>query len=280
LALEPESRTMPKLKNLTPSYRLHKATGQAVVTLAGRDIYLGKFNTAASRAAYSRLIAEWMANHGTLAPNHDLTVVELAAAFMRHAKDFYKRPDGRFTGEVANYQTLIGRLAVLYGRTLAVEFGPLALKTVRQQLIDAGMARKTINQAVNRIRHIFKWGVENELIAPNVLHGLQAVAGLRAGRSRARETEPVRPVPDEFVDAVVPYVSPQVGAMIELQRITGMRSGEVTTMRGVDINTSDKVWLFTPSLHKTAWHGHERHIYLGPRAQRIVRPFFKSDMTD
>lgn len=33
-----------------PSYRRHKPTGQAVVTIGGRDIYLGKHNTAASRA--------------------------------------------------------------------------------------------------------------------------------------------------------------------------------------------------------------------------------------
>ena len=34
---------MPRLKNKVPSYRLHKATGQAVVTLNGRDIYLGVY---------------------------------------------------------------------------------------------------------------------------------------------------------------------------------------------------------------------------------------------
>ena len=33
-----------------PSYRRHKPTGQAVVTLSGKDHYLGKWNTAASRA--------------------------------------------------------------------------------------------------------------------------------------------------------------------------------------------------------------------------------------
>ena len=45
-----------------PSYRLHKATGQAVVTLDGRDFYLGKHGTAESREAYDRMIAEWLAS--------------------------------------------------------------------------------------------------------------------------------------------------------------------------------------------------------------------------
>ena len=49
---------MPK-KLRIPSYRKHKPSGRAVVTLDGRDIYLGKHNSAASRAEYNRLIAEW-----------------------------------------------------------------------------------------------------------------------------------------------------------------------------------------------------------------------------
>lgn len=261
-----------------PSYRRHKPSGQAVVTLGGRDIYLGKYNSAASRAEYNRLIAEWTANNGTLTSGHDLTVIELAAAFMRHAKGYYRRPDGSLTGEVANYRTLIRRLRTLYGRTRVADFGPLALKAVRQQLVDTGLARKTVNQAVNRIRHIFKWGVENQLVAPSILHGLQAVGGLRVGRSSAKETAPVKPVPDAFVDAILDHVSSQVAAMIALQRVAAMRSGEVTIMRGCDIQMSGATWVYTPTTHKTAWHGHERKVYLGPKAQAIIRPFLRSDL--
>ena len=71
-----------------PSYRRQRPTGQAVVTLGGRDIYLGKLNSASSRADYNRVIAEWTASNGTLPQRQasDLTIVELVAAFMRHAK--------------------------------------------------------------------------------------------------------------------------------------------------------------------------------------------------
>jgi integrase len=84
-------------------------------------------------------------------------------------------------------------------------------------------------------------------------------------------------VPEAFVDAVLPHVSRQVAAMIELQRLTGMRSGEVTILRGCDLDTSGKVWIFTPHDHKTAHHGHERKVYLGPKAQLVIRPFLKAD---
>lgn len=272
---------MPKLKNLIPSYRRHKASGQAIVTLSGKDVYLGKYNSAASRAAYNKTIAEWTAHGGTLPADQsdDLTITELAAAFMRHAALYYRGPDGRQTTEVANYRPVVRRLKALYGRTSAANFGPLALKAVRQAMIDDGLARNTINKGVNRIRRMFKWAVENQIVAPSVLHGLQAIAGLRHGRSKAKETPRTMPVPDAFVDAVLPFVSSQVGAMIQLLRLTAMRSGEVTIMRGTDIDTRDKVWVFTPATHKTAWRGHERKIYLGPQAQAIVKPFLKRDLS-
>ena len=46
----------------TPSYRCHKPSGQAVVTLAGKDHYLGRHGSPESRQAYERLVAEWLAN--------------------------------------------------------------------------------------------------------------------------------------------------------------------------------------------------------------------------
>ena len=54
---------MPKTKQRkVPSYRLHKPTKQALVTLDGREIYLGLHGTSASRERYDQLIAEWLAN--------------------------------------------------------------------------------------------------------------------------------------------------------------------------------------------------------------------------
>jgi hypothetical protein len=52
---------MPAKRPRTPSLRLHKPTGQAVVRLDGRDFYLGKFGTPASEERYHRKIAEWLA---------------------------------------------------------------------------------------------------------------------------------------------------------------------------------------------------------------------------
>ncbi len=52
---------MPRCVNCVPKHRLHRASGQAVVTIAGRDTYLGPWKSAASRLEYEGLIGEWVA---------------------------------------------------------------------------------------------------------------------------------------------------------------------------------------------------------------------------
>ncbi len=72
----------PKTPSRIPSYRHHRPTGLAVVTLSGRDHYLGKHGTPESRAEYDRLPREWL-NAGRALPvaAGDLTVNELLVRY-------------------------------------------------------------------------------------------------------------------------------------------------------------------------------------------------------
>jgi len=263
-----------------PKLSHHKASGNAVVRLGGRDVYVGLWGMSQAKAEYDRVVAEWLAGGRRLdaAGVNDRTVAELIAAFWDHAQIYYLDPDGAPTNELRNFRDALRPLRRLYGHTSAAKFGPLALKAVRQAMVADGLCRTSINRRINRLKHLFKWGVENELIPATVYHGLQAVAGLKAGRSEARESVPVRPVPDPFIHAVLGYVSPQIGAMARLQRITGMRPGEVIAMRGVDLDTAGTLWVYRPTRHKTGYLGHERLIFLGPKAQAIIKPFLKPDL--
>jgi integrase len=267
----------------TPSYRLHKPTGQAVVTLNGRDFYLGQFGSPGSRAEYDRTIVEWISNGRRLpAPTSgagsDLTVNEMLLAYLAFADSYYVK-HGKPTSESASIRESIRPLRQLYGDTPAQDFGPLQLKAVRQAMIDANNCRNVVNKRTGRIVRVFKWAVGEAMIPPSVHHGLQAVSGLRRGRCEVRETEPVRPVPDSFVDAIEPYVSRQVWAMVQLQRLSGMRPGEACSMRTIDVDTSGRVWIFTPETHKCEHHNRERRIYLGPAAQEILRPWLRPELT-
>ncbi len=187
--------------------------------------------------------------------------------------------DGKPTTEPVNIRLALRPLRKTYGHTQARDFGPLKLKTVRQVMIDSGLCRNEINKRVRRIVRVFKWAVGEELVPPSVHHGLRAVEGPRRGRANVRESKPVKPVPEAFVDAIRPFVARQVWTMTELQRLTAMRPGEVTGMRTCDIDTSGRVWTYTPFEHKTEHHGKERTIYLGPQAQAILKPWLRTELT-
>src|SRR6185436_17427489 len=100
---------------------------------------------------------------------------------------------------------------------------------------------------------------------------------LLKGRSEARETAPIRPVADTVVEATLASVSPVVADMVRFQRITGCRPGEVVILRPCDVDTSENVWIYTPSSHKTEHHGKQRVILIGPRTQNVLRRYLVRD---
>ena len=118
---------MPRPRSI-PTYRRHKQSGQAVVTLTDpsgrrRDVLLGKYNTTSSRQEYARVLAEWEAA-GQLLPDAvegaaktDLTLNELILAYWHFAEEYYG-----FTPERGDAACLRGVLAVvrqLYGNARA-----------------------------------------------------------------------------------------------------------------------------------------------------------------
>jgi len=259
-----------------PKYSLHKATGQALVRINGKAIYLGEHGSEESKAKYDRLIAKWLTGEKLSAPS-GLTIARLCLKYVdEHVKTYYVK-NGRQTSEVSSIQAALRPLVRRFGRTQVTDFGPMKLKQVRQVMMDRGIVRTSINRNIGRIRRMFKWGVENELVDPAVHTALSALVGLRFGRSPAAEGSPVLPVPDADIDAVKPNVSRQVWAMIQLQLASGMRPGEVRIMRVGDINMSADPWEYRPQEHKTQHHGRDRVIFIGPIGQDIVRPFLKAD---
>lgn len=259
-----------------PTYLLHKATGQARVRVDGKDYYLGLFGSPESRAKYDDLIAEWLARNSEAA-NYRLTVEDLALLYLSHAEGFYRK-DGEMTSEVSCVRIALRHLVRVHGTCHVRNFGPKKLAEVRKEMIADGVKRKSINLHIGRIRRMFRWGVAEEMFGVAIYQALCTLPGLEEGRSEAVESEPVRPVPQDAIDAVRSYVSEEVWALIQLQLATGARPGEVVIMRGCDLNMSGRVWEYRPRRHKTAHHGKNRVIFVGPRGQAIVRKFLKTDL--
>ncbi len=271
---------MPKLTTRIPKYRKHTASGQAVVSVDGKAVYLGKWDSPESKEAYREIVAR-LALRRTAVDIPSVvdgpTVLQLFEQYLSFAQQHYRK-NGKPTSELGCIQHAMREVLDLYGSSAATAFGPKALKTARQGMIQRGLSRTGINANVSRIRRMFKWGVANELIPPSVLQALQSVQGLQAGRTVAVESDPVSPVPQASIDAVLGEVSRQVAAMIRLQIFTGMRPGEVVAMRLMDLDMGSEPWIYIPGSHKTEHHGRTRRVYLGPQAQEVVRPFLMRAM--
>ena len=126
-----------------------------MVTSCGHDFYFGKFATSQSTAESDRLTVDWLANGRTLLSSSggapaDVTVNEILVAYMDYADGYYRK-NGEPTSEPKSIGLLIRPLRQLYGHTPAKEFGPLALKVVREEMLSAGLCRNEVNKRTRRI---------------------------------------------------------------------------------------------------------------------------------
>jgi len=289
----------PRKRHKPPGYRRH-STGQAFVEIRGHRYYLGQHGTDASHAAYKRKLAELWSKPPDPAPTLGLTpaqvdrlsIIDLVVAYRPYAEDHYRK-NGRPTTTFRNLAPVMRRLRELFGETLARDFGPLRFQALRDTWIRERKAVKTVNEYANSVRRVFRWGVKNELIPPSVYAGLKSVDGVKRGRSEARDTAPVPPVADEVIEATYPHLPPIVADMIRFQRLTGCRPAEVCILRRCDVNRSGErgagkrgkalplfevpVWEYRPATHKTEHLGHERVIFIGPRAQMILKQYLVGD---
>jgi integrase len=269
-------------RSYIPQPWLHQQTGQARVTLpdpSGKRqfVILGKFGSSEADAEYNRVISEWLAN-GRRLPTADRagwrTVTELIDVFWcKHVTRHYVKPNGSPTSEQGNYRYALRALRAGYGQSLVSDFGPLSLKAIQGQMASSGLSRREVNRRIGLIRRCFKWGVSQELVPVEVYQRLATVEGLRKGRSAAPERPPIRPVEDDRVEVVLPFLNEHARGMVRVQRLTGMRPGEVCSLRPCDIDMSGSVWRYTIRDHKTAWRGKDRIVFIGPQAQEILLPF-------
>jgi integrase len=257
-----------------PKLRLHKTTSQGYVEIEGRSFYLGRYGRPETQERYHRFISEWLANGRCLRvdPN-EIAIAELVNQYLKWATGYYVNADGAPSTQLGLIKRAVKPLVLLYGRTRAADFGPVAARAIRQTWIDEGLARKTINGYATTLKSVFKWGASHELIPASVHHGLLALEGLRRGRSNARETRPITPVLEAHINAVRPLVSRQVRAMIDLQLLTAARPGELCVLRPIDFDRRGRVWLANVPRHKNEWREKDRVLYVGPKAQEIIRQF-------
>ncbi len=281
---------MPVTKS--PAYRRKSVRNHvyAVVTLRDaesskvQDFYLGDYDSAASREAFHRVVAEWEARGRKLpgdgqaivtAPARGITVTQLVAAYWAHVEQAY------CGGHRCAIRQAIAILRNLYGSEPAASIGPNRLRQARDAMVvgDAGgkdrkprapWSRRICNRGTKLIVQMYKWAVAHELLPASVYEALRTIEPLKRGRTIAHEPAPVRCAPTAHVHAALVKCPRMVRLMIRLQALTGMRPAEVCNLRLCDIDRTGDLWVYSPAEHKNAWRNRTRTIYFGPRARRLL----------
>lgn len=293
---------MGRPRNEKPTYRRHKQSGRAIITIYDpqtsrrRDILLGDYGSPESKIEYDRIVDKltltepkeinWQPVRFTEGVA-DITIAEVAERFFTdHANEYFRHPDGRPTSELYIYRRAVRELVLQYGLIPAADFTAKKLKALQRSLVtkkienprnpDAPqtLARTTINHYVQRVKGLFTWGVSEGLIPPSISHSLSTVKGLKKNRTDARESEEITPVNDAYVEAVLPFVGNTIAAMIRVQRLTAMRPGEVCMMTTGDLDTKASVWVYRPRWHKNAWRGINAQLQSDRALRRFCGHYF------
>jgi hypothetical protein len=154
--------------------------------------------------------------------------------------------------------------------------------------------RQGVNDIVDRIRSLFRFGVLLQKVTAEQANCLKMVPGLTKQQvDNLREEGPAsvclvegnrkRPVSDALVNATLPHLPPAITDLLLFQRITGCRPGEARTLRPCDIDRRPLpeyrgAWLWTPPEWKLSHLEGipPREIWIAPEAQAILKPWLES----
>lgn len=276
-----------------PRITLHAASGQARVRWQNRDYYLGKWDSEEARGRYAALLLELSAPPGasTAHPpripgaSTGLLVCDVLARWCVHARSYYSER-GR---ERQQYAQALRPLERLFGLVPAREFDAVRLRQLQQAMLDGswmtaedrahpmvprfgGWARRVVNGRLTRVRTVWRWAEGQGLVPPGTWQALRAVECVRRNRPGARDPVRARTTTLGEVKLVCRHLTVTLRACLLVQFWTGMRSAEVRTMRAGDVDTSGQVWRYVPRAHKTDYLGHTKAVFIGPRAQAVLRP--------
>lgn len=246
----------------------HKHSGKGYAWHKGRQIYFsGKHGSPESLRDYRDFLLQLEGR--TVEPDPTGTTV----ARLMHAWLDYHEPIAS-QKKLSHYKICMRAIVELgLDCDFTKDFGPRKLKTLRENLVERGYARSTVNQHIGRVKSMFKWGVSEELVPGSVSQALYSVSGLRSGESKAPAPARRRPADWSRVEEIAPYLSQVVIDMCRLHWLTGMRSNNLCLLSMDQVDASGDVWLYRPEKHKTQWRGKGLLIPIGPEGQEIIRKY-------
>lgn len=267
---------MPRPKSAQPAYQFH-VSGQARVTLCGKDFYLGDHGTPESYARYYALLSEYTAN-GKQLPQQPQRLAEVSIRLRDITADFRARVLPRYehdNGQHNRFGNLCDLLDAKHGDESPEDFGPRKLEALRDGFVADGVNRKYANIKTRMIVRIVKHGVSRELIKPDRIVALEALEPLKLGQ--AREGKPRKGVALDDIELTLTKLPAVLQSMVRLQLATAMRPSELFRMTPAMIDRSGVTWFYRPTDHKSAHRGKQKAVPLLDDAKAVLATYLFGD---
>jgi integrase len=268
-------------KKSVPKYRIHKASGQARVTLNNKTYYLGKYGTKKSWEKYYELIENYTRNkyhhntdnkeiNTTTPPTktsiNNITCHQLCIEFLDDNKKTLRKP------AYSKYKSVIKTVLQYYKKIPVNDFAPNSLMFIQDKWVKMNYTKDTITAYSQALKNIFKWGHLHYYVKPDTLLDLKLTPNSPHDEN-IKENRKVSPVPLDLVEKTLPHLPQNVQDIIRLQLHTAARPQDICNMTKNEINTSQEIWIYNPLNHKTKHKNKTRIIPLGPNAQKILTPY-------
>lgn len=268
-------------KKKVPGLLQHKGKnlGYSINPNTRKTTYHGQWGLAATKQAYLRWCAELLTEDVTpsIVPEHEPVVADLVNAMIKHSLSYYRDPvTGKPTSQLGVIKSALRELD-LYLETKIKDFKPSTLVAVRAAIVhrdimpqSEGTPKKklcisSVNNAIVKIRQMFKLGVEWELVPVEIYQALAQVQHLNWRTAPTlRNPDKIAPVPVEYFPLIMPHLKPLYQALLKVHIETGMRVKELCSMRWSEITEVEPgvLWCYSPAEHKNSHRGDTRTIYI------------------
>ena len=265
-----------------PKFCHHKGTDRGYSTdpRTKKEIWFGPWGLASTKQAYLRWVAELLTEEVAprLPTEHEPVVADLVNAMIKHSISYYRDPTtGKPTSQLGVIKSALKELD-LYLEMKIKDFKPSVLVAVRAAIMNRdimpqseGTKKKklcisSVNNAIVKIRQMFKLGVGWELVPVEIYQALACVQHLNWRTAPTlRNPDKITPVPLEYIDLIMPHLKPLYQALLKVHMDTGMRVKELCSMRWseiTEVKNKPGMFCYSPAEHKNAHRGDTRMVYI------------------
>jgi len=269
-------KSSSKLTKSTRILQVRQDRDYDCVYVNGKKIMLGRSGTPEAAEALRQLQIQVLTDPtlGFLNPQQ-VTVDTLCLAYLKHSKEY---DPGHYFSVKTAAEILLQHYADLPVDTLDTRH----FLFLQEQFVKHGVSRQYCNALMGYIRAMLKWGILRKLVPHQVYVEAKFIPPLKKGKTKARENPERQDVPDDVVRRTLPFMSPTVRAMVQVQRMTGMRPCELCKMTVGDIDRTrgNGLWYYTLKAHDPEQHAHKTEQHIGKKViplglpeQELIAPY-------